>query len=59
MSKKLRFGIMSTARIARNSMIPGLLKSERCEIGAVASRNAEKACETRRTISYREILRIL
>lgn len=45
MSKKLRFGIMSTARIARNSMIPGILKSERCEVGAVASRNAEKASE--------------
>ena len=45
MGKKLRLGIMSTARIARNSMIPGILKSERCEAAAIASRNAEKAAE--------------
>jgi len=45
MSRKLRFGIMSTARIARNAMIPGILKSERCEVKAVASRNKEKAAE--------------
>ncbi|MFI2858356.1 Gfo/Idh/MocA family protein [Paenibacillus sp. JSM ZJ436] len=45
MSTKLRFGIMSTAKIARNSMIPGILKSDRCEVTAIASRNAEKAAE--------------
>lgn len=45
MGNKLRFGIMSTARIARNSMIPGILKSERCEVAAIASRNTEKAAE--------------
>ncbi|WP_106765946.1 Gfo/Idh/MocA family protein [Paenibacillus faecalis] len=43
MAKKLRFGIMSTARIARNSMIPGILKSERCEVAAIASRDQKKA----------------
>lgn len=43
MGKKLRFGIMSTARIAKNSMIPGILKSELCEVEAVASRDAAKA----------------
>lgn len=45
MGKKLRFGIMSTARIAKNSMIPGILKSNRCEVEAVASRDAGKAKE--------------
>lgn len=45
MGKKLRFGVLSTAKIARNSMIPGILKSERCEVVAIASRNKEKAAE--------------
>ncbi|GAB6931372.1 Gfo/Idh/MocA family oxidoreductase [Paenibacillus sp. JCM 10914] len=45
MSSKLRFGIMSTAKIARNAMIPGILKSERCQVEAVASRDMNKAQE--------------
>ncbi|WP_054958278.1 Gfo/Idh/MocA family protein [Paenibacillus dakarensis] len=45
MGNKLRFGIMSTAKIARNSMIPGILNSERCEVTAIASRNMEKAAQ--------------
>ncbi|MGM1045154.1 MAG: Gfo/Idh/MocA family protein [Bacillota bacterium] len=45
MGNKLRFGIMSTAKIARNSMIPGILKSERCEAAAIASRDKKKAAE--------------
>lgn len=63
MGNKLRFGIMGTARIARNSMIPGIIKSERCEVAAIASRNKEKAAEVAKQFniqtyygSYEELL---
>lgn len=45
MGKKLRIGIMGTAKIARTAMIPGILDSERCVAAAVASRNIDKAAE--------------
>ncbi len=40
--KKLRWGILSTARINRN-VIPAIKASPRCELTAVASRNLAKA----------------
>jgi len=39
----LRWGILSTADIARKKVIPGLLKAERCEVVAIASRDATQA----------------
>ena len=39
----LRWGILSTADIARKKVIPGLLKAERCEVVAIASRDAAQA----------------
>jgi predicted dehydrogenase len=42
-AKKLRWGIVSTAKIATEKVIPGLMRSERCEVAAIASRSAEQA----------------
>jgi predicted dehydrogenase len=39
----LRWGVLSTADIARKKVIPGLLKADRCEIVAIASRDAAQA----------------
>jgi predicted dehydrogenase len=43
MSRALRWGILSTAKIATGKVIPGILKADRCEIVAIASRDAELA----------------
>ncbi len=39
----LRWGVLSTADIARKKVIPGLLKADRCEVVAIASRDATQA----------------
>jgi predicted dehydrogenase len=39
----LRWGILSTADIARKKVIPGLMKADRCEVVAIASRDAAQA----------------
>ncbi len=46
MNGKLKWGILSTASIARGSVIPGLMKSELNEVIAIASRDEGKARET-------------
>lgn len=46
MIKKLKWGILSTAKIAREKVIPALQKSSMCEVYAIASRSAEKAKAT-------------
>ena len=43
--KKLRWGILSTAKIGLKKVIPAMQKSQFCEIIAIASRNLEKANE--------------
>ncbi len=42
----VRWGILSTAKIGRTRMIPGLLKSSLCEVVAIASRNEASARAT-------------
>jgi predicted dehydrogenase len=39
----VRWGILSTARIGRMKVVPGMMKSPLCDIRAVASRNQEMA----------------
>ncbi len=39
----LRWGILSTANIATEKVIPGMQKAARCEVVAIGSRNAEQA----------------
>jgi predicted dehydrogenase len=41
--EKVRWGILSTARIARQRVVPAMLKSPSTEIAAVASRSLDKA----------------
>ena len=40
---KVKWGILGTANIARWATIPGMKKSERCELYAIAGRSLEKA----------------
>jgi len=40
---KLRWGIVSTAKIAIEKVIPGLLRSQRCAVLGIASRNLDRA----------------
>lgn len=46
MKEKLRWGIIGCAGIAEGAVIPGLRLTERNEVAAIASRNAEKAKAT-------------
>jgi predicted dehydrogenase len=41
--KKLRWGILSTANIATEKVIPGIQKAARCEVVAVGSRDVDRA----------------
>ncbi|MCL4545049.1 MAG: Gfo/Idh/MocA family oxidoreductase [Chloroflexi bacterium] len=43
MASKLRFGVISTARIGVAQFIPAVRESERCEVIAIASRDLNKA----------------
>ncbi len=43
MSKKLRWGILSTASIGLRKVIPAMQQSELCEVAAIASRDLAKA----------------
>jgi predicted dehydrogenase len=42
---KLRFGVLGAAKIAREKVIPPLQRAERCEVVALASRDAGRAAE--------------
>ena len=41
--RQLRWGVLSTAAIGRRKVIPGIQKAERCEVVAIASRDADLA----------------
>ena len=41
--KKLRWGVLSTAKIGLNKVIPAMQQSKYCEITAIASRSLQKA----------------
>jgi len=60
---KMRWGVLGAARIATVKVIPGMQRSEECEITAIASRSADKADEAARALnipkaygSYEEML---
>lgn len=44
--EKIRWGILSTAKIAREKVIPALQRGRHCEVAAIASRNKAQAQET-------------
>lgn len=61
--KKVRWGILSTAKIGREKVIPAMQKGKYCDILAIASRNIEQAKTTAANLhipkvygSYEELL---
>lgn len=42
---KVRWGVLGTAKIAKNCTIPGMLKAKNCELYAIAGRKEEKVNE--------------
>src|SRR6266550_2076541 len=63
MSNKVRWGVLSTAKIGVTKVIPGMQKGEWCEVTAIASRDPGKAESVARDLgiakaygSYEELL---
>ena len=61
--RKIRWGILSTAKIGREKVIPGIQNSPNCSVVAISSRNPETANETAKLLniekaygSYEELL---
>ena len=61
--KKVRWGVLSTAKIGREKVIPAMQRGEFSEVSAIASRNIERAQEVAKDLgipkaygSYEEIL---
>ena len=52
--RKVRWGVMGTADIARGQTIPGMQQAEHCELYAIAGRKAEKAEEYRNAFGFRK-----
>ena len=64
MQSKLRWGILSTAKIAREKVIPALQNGDYCEVTAICSRSIEQAEATAKALnitkaygSYEELLK--
>jgi predicted dehydrogenase len=60
---KVRWGVLSTAKIGREKVIPGMQRSERCHVAAIASRDIAAAKATAAALgiekaygSYEELL---
>lgn len=60
---RIRWGILSTAKIAREKVIPAMQRGRHCTVTAIASRNLEQATETAKRLniptvygSYEELL---
>ena len=52
--RKIRWGVLGTADIARGATIPGMMLAEHCERYAVAGRKAEKAKQYQETFGFRK-----
>jgi len=53
--KKVRWGIMSTAKIGREKTIPAMQSSEFCDVVAIASRNKDQAELEASRLNIREV----
>src|SRR5579862_6977189 len=53
--QKVRWGILSTAAIGLNKVIPAMQKSEHCEIAAIASRDRARAESAAHKLGIRQI----
>jgi predicted dehydrogenase len=47
---ELRWGVLSTASIAREKVIPGIQRADRCRVVAIASRDASRAADVARQL---------
>jgi len=54
--KPVRWGILSTAKIGVEKVIPGMLKSKHIEIVALASRNKVRAVKTAAALGIPEAM---
>ena len=52
--RKVRWGVMGTADIARGQTIPGMQQAEHCELYAIAGRKIEKAESYREQFGFRK-----
>ena len=52
--RKVKWGVLGTADIARGATIPGMLQAEHCELYAIAGRKAEKAADFQRTFGFQK-----
>lgn len=52
--RKVKWGVLGTADIARGATIPGMLQAEHCELYAIAGRKAEKAADYQKTFGFRK-----
>ena len=50
MKKKLKWGVLSTAKIAREKVIPAMVNSDLYEVYGIASRNLDSAKETAKSL---------
>ncbi len=52
--RKVKWGILGTANIARNCTIPGMKLADNCELYAIAGRSAEKAEQFREEFGFQK-----
>ena len=52
--RKVKWGVLGTADIARGATIPGMLQAEHCELYAIAGRKAEKAADYQRAFGFQK-----
>ena len=52
--RKVKWGVMGTADIARGATIPGMQQAENCELYAIAGRRMEKAKQYQETFGFRK-----
>lgn len=52
--RKIRWGVLGTAGIAKKQTIPGMQKAENCELYAIAGRSLEKAESFRDTFHFQK-----
>ncbi len=50
--RKIKWGVLGTANIARGCTIPGMQLTENCELYAIAGRSLEKAKQFRREFGF-------
>lgn len=52
--RKVKWGVMGTADIAKGQTIPGMLLAEHCDLFAIAGRNIDKANSYREAFGFRK-----